>query len=897
MLCEFCLQQKATVQLTKLINSKKTTWHLCEDCASKQTKDLQHQFPQVDTLSNTDFPVQLNNLTNLIAQTIEKELKSLRIFGHFSSQVRDLLESAAKIAKNYGHNLLLPSHLLLAFNACIVGKKIFSYLAIDQTTLQQRLERELWEQQSFTFSPEQGVIIASQTRKVFEQAFKQASQLQQSDLELEHILLGIIEEKTSAAAKILQELGVTGVAVKLAIVKNMERVPTSSISGNKKSIATPSLDYFSTDVTALALDGKLDPLIGREKELERMIQILCRRTKNNPVLIGEPGVGKTAIVEGLAQKIIAGKVPELLQNKRVISLELASLVAGTKYRGEFEDRIRKVLDEIRNAKQNIILFIDELHTVVGVGSAEGTLDGANILKPDLAKGKLQCIGATTIEEYRKHIEKDSALERRFQTIMVEEPTSAETITILQGLQEKYETYHGVHFTKEALRACVQLSQQYINDRFLPDKAIDCMDEAAVRVRLKHLENSPEIQRLEENIAQLKKKKKTYIDEQNYEQAAFIRDEIEKLGQEKLKLRTSKHAGHEDSLQVSPSAVEEVIARWTNVPIMRIAEFEPSALKNLTKRLEAHIKGQSAIISSIVDTIRKAHLGLSDRNRPHASFLFLGPTGVGKTYLCKVLAEVLFGSQEALIRCDMSEYMEQHSVSKLIGSPPGYIGYDQAGQLTEKVRRRPYAVVLFDELEKAHHDVYNILLQILEDGRLTDAQGRKVSFKNAIVIATSNVGGVEIQQAIEGKSMGFGEDKSSTQRYSELSNQVQQQVLRDLKKFFNPEFIARLDEILFFQTLPKTALKAIVDLQLLELSKRLLEQDRHVSFTALLRQAVLKKGLQATTGARAIRREIIAIEKAIAAAIVENQLYQARSLEVSWDSTFTIRPSRAKAATI
>lgn len=903
MLCEYCLNNLATTQLTKLLNDKKHTIHLCESCARKQTQDLHQQFTPTKNIA-APFVNYLNNLenaTSLIAKTLEKELESLRLLSRFPVQTKNLLKQSAIIAKQHGHNLLIPSHLLLAITKSLTGKKIFNFLEIDLQNIQENLEISLQAQQMFFLNQPNTLIISSQTRKVLELAEKQSLLLKQTEINTEHILLGIIEEKTSQAAFLLKELGVTSVAAKLAIVKNLETTPAlASINQNKVLPKTPSLDYFSTDLTALAAEGKLDPVIGRSKELDRTTQILCRRTKNNPVLIGEPGVGKTAIVEGLAQKIFLEQVPEALKNKRVISLDLSALVAGTKYRGEFEERVLKILEEIKKNKHQIILFIDELHTVVGAGSAEGALDGANILKPDLAKGNLQCIGATTIEEYRKHIEKDRALERRFQTVLVEEASIPETIAILKGLQTKYEDYHGVTFSKAAIESCAKLSQQYIGDRFLPDKAIDCLDEAAVRVRLKQTKPTPKNQQACQKLASLKQWKKFLVEKQDYEQAALVQKEIDSLAskEEFDAEQVKKPTAQKPRLIVEATDVEEIIAKWANVPLTRISDFEQDLLKNLDLVLASKVIGQNEIIACVADSIRKARLGLSDKKRPNASFMFLGPTGVGKTYLAKVLAEELFGSQESLIKLDMSEYMEKHSVSKLIGSPPGYIGYEQAGQLTEKVRRKPYSVILLDELEKAHQDIYHILLQILEDGLLTDSQGRKVSFKNTIIIATSNLGGAEIQKALSGKQLGFASNNIPETKLSNLNLSLQKKLQNDLKKYFNPEFLARLDEILFFKPLEKTSLEKIMNIFLEDLAQRM-QQQQHIdlTFTSELKKTVLKNSCQLTSGARALRKEIAQIEKFLAALLLSRKNWTNRSLLLDWQNNICIRPTNTLSAKI
>ncbi|HBC92906.1 MAG TPA: ATP-dependent Clp protease ATP-binding subunit ClpC, partial [Pelotomaculum sp.] len=668
----------------------------------------------------------------------------------------------------------------------------------------------------------------------------------------EHLLLGLIREGEGVAAQILGAYGVDYRKVRAALAHLQGgQIPAEgqAAPGTGGSSATPTLDQYGRDLTVMAREDKLDPVVGREKEIERVIQVLSRRTKNNPVLIGEPGVGKTAIAEGLAQSIKAGNVPETLANKRVVTLDMGTLVAGTKYRGEFEERLKKIIEEIRT-HGNIIMFIDELHTLVGAGAAEGAIDAANILKPALARGELQCIGATTLDEYRKHIEKDAALERRFQPITVAEPSVDETIQILRGLRDKYEAHHRVRFTDAALEAAAKLSSRYITDRFLPDKAIDLLDEAGSRVRLKAFVAPPELKEMEKRLEVLQKEKEAAVNSQEFEKAAEFRDQEQKLRTSLNSLRESwKQQKIGVDLVVDEDDIAHITSSWTGVPVKKIGEAESERLMKMEEVLHQRVVGQDEAIRAISRAVRRARAGLKDPKRPIGSFIFLGPTGVGKTELAKAVAEVLFGSEDAMVRLDMSEYMEKFSVSRLVGAPPGYVGYDEAGQLTEAIRRRPYTVVLLDEIEKAHPDVFNILLQVMEDGRLTDAKGRTIDFRNTVIIMTSNVGVHTIKREA---TLGFKTGKEAEDKYEGMKRKVNE----ELRRTFRPEFLNRIDEIIVFHALSQEQIREIVSLMLKEVAARMKENEIEIEVTEPVKDLLAKEGYDENYGARPLRRAIL-----------------------------------------
>jgi len=692
------------------------------------------------------------------------------------------------------------------------------------------------------------------TKITQELAPKEAAAMGYNYIGTEHLLLALAGETEGLASRILEKSGADYNKIKELVAQALGQPQTPNEAGSPKRAArgassTPNLNTFGRDLTELARNGKLDPVIGRNKEIERVIQILARRTKNNPVLIGDPGVGKTAIAEGLAQRIVEGKVPEVLLNKRVVTLDLAGLVAGTKYRGEFEERLKKIVDEIRSA-ENIVLFIDEMHTLVGAGAAEGAIDASNILKPALARGELQCIGATTIDEYRKYVEKDAALERRFQPIKVEEPTVEETIAILKGLKEKYESHHKVEITEEAMVAAARLSDRYVTDRYLPDKAIDLIDEAASKVRMGSLLAPPNLKDLEDRISEVRKEKTAAVNAQEYEKAARLRDEERRL-QEELdsQRREWENQRMKSKCAVTEEDIAQVVSAWTGIPVSKLAMEETQRLLNMEKELHKRVIGQDEAVTAISRAIRRARAGLKDPKRPIGSFIFLGPTGVGKTELARALAEVLFGDEDAMVQIDMSEYMERHTVSRLVGAPPGYVGYEEGGQLTEAVRRRPYSVVLLDEIEKAHPEVFNVLLQVLEDGRLTEAKGRTVDFRNTVIIMTSNVGANLIRREA---TMGFRTDEDDKQRSYEV---MRERILEEVKKTFRPEFLNRIDELIVFHSLTEEHLSEIVDLMLARVNKRLSEMGLTVEVDNEAKRLLIKDGYDPLFGARPLRRTI------------------------------------------
>ena len=794
----------------------------------------------------------------------------------FTARAEKAIEIANDIAMELGHKYIGTEHIL--YGLCKEGTGIASKVLENQNITDEDIlqEIEMLIGTGEAIDDREALGFTPRSKRVIENAFIEARKLGSEYIGTEHLLIGIMREGDSVAVRIMMDLDIDPRKLYNEIVKvinedesdaNSNRT-TDKNSGSFNS--TPTLNQFGSDLTKQAREGKLDPVIGRKTEIDRVTQILSRRTKNNPCLIGEPGVGKTAVVEGLAEKIVVDDVPEMLKNKRVVTLDISGMVAGAKYRGDFEERIKKCLAEVKKAG-DVILFIDEIHTIVGAGSAEGAVDAANILKPLLARGEVQVIGATTLNEYRKYIEKDSALERRFSPVQVGEPTNEETIKILEGLRDKYEAHHNVKITEEAIKAAVELSVRYINDRFLPDKAIDLIDEAASRVKMKTYTMPDSIKELEEKIESINREKEEAIRVQDFEKAATLRDKVnaekEKLEKEKKKWQ-SKNS--KNVMNLTEEDIAEVIASWTGIPVNKITQDENDKLKHLEETLHKRVIGQNEAVEAVSKAIRRGRVGLKDPNRPIGSFLFLGPTGVGKTELSKALAEALFGNETAMIRVDMSEYMEPHSVAKLIGSPPGYVGYDEGGQLTEKIRRKPYSVILFDEIEKAHPDVMNMLLQILDDGRLTDAQGRTVNFKNTVIIMTSNVGA----RAITDKNvLGFSnssKDKKEGQE-KEYEN-IKKDVMAELKKQFRPEFINRIDDIIVFHKLTNEDIGKIIEIMLKQVKTRLSEQEYDVEIDKSVKDLVAKKGIDANYGARPLKRAIQGIvEDKIAEAILDGKI--------------------------
>ena len=776
-------------------------------------------------------------------------------FTGFTQKANEALNAAIEYAENLGHTYIGSEHLLLGL---LTSEGSVAYTALTARNItaddvENAVRNSVGIGTPTVLSPND---FTPRSKNIIETSITIARSLGHGYVGTEHLLIAIIRDSSCYAMDILDSMNVSAADIAEEITKNVnvsqnEASNSKNPSKAKGKTETPTLDQFGRDLTAVARQGKIDPVIGRQKEIERVIQILCRRTKNNPCLIGEPGVGKTAIAEGLALKIASGEVPEILKDKRIVALDLTGMVAGTKYRGDFEERIKSAIDEVSKSG-NIILFIDEVHTLIGAGSAEGAVDAANILKPALARGEMQVIGATTIEEYRKNIEKDSALERRFQSVLVGEPSREETVEILKGIRDKYEAHHKVKITDEAIEAAVKMSSRYIGDRFLPDKAIDLIDEAASKVRLRAYTPPEDIRELEDKIKRIDEEKASAVNSQNFERAAALRDEEKEIKTHLANAKESwKKQNSETNGVVTPDEIAAIVSEWTHIPVVQLTEEESQRLIHMEEELHRRIVGQDQAVSAVSKAIRRGRVGLKDPNRPTGSFIFLGPTGVGKTELCKTLAATLFGDESAMIRLDMSEFMEKHTVSKLVGSPPGYVGYDEGGQLTEKVRRKPYSVVLFDEIEKAHPDVFNMLLQILDDGVLTDSQGRKVDFKNCIIIMTSNVGAKLITN--EGASaLGFkGEDNGGTMSREDIRSAV----MGELKKCFRPEFLNRVDDIIVFEQLGKEDIKEIARRLLKTLKNRVHDMGIELDFDDSAIDKIADEGFDPVYGARPLKRAI------------------------------------------
>lgn len=785
-------------------------------------------------------------------------------FTGFTEKANKSLNAAVKAAEDLGHTYIGSEHILLGLlsDTSTVAGAVLAAHNITYADIEEELKRSIGVGVPTELQPDD---FTPRSKNILETSVAFARQMGQQLVGTEHVLLAIAREGSCSATLLLSRAGVSMQDivndVSKALMGGTANAGTDNKDGGKENESM--LSQFGRDLTKLAKDGKIDPVIGRQKEIERVIQILSRRTKNNPCLIGEPGVGKTAIAEGLALKIVSGEVPELLKDKKIYSLDLTGMVAGTKYRGDFEERIKKVIDEVKNAK-DVILFIDEVHTLIGAGSAEGAADAANILKPSLARGELQIIGATTIEEYRKHIEKDAALERRFQPVMVDEPSQEEAIEILKGIKDKYEAHHKVKITDEAIESAVKLSTRYIGDRYLPDKAIDLIDEAASRVRLRSYTAPSDLKELEDKKKSVEAEKLSAVNAQEFERAAALRDEERKLDKEIKDKKENWHdmAGKSHD-EVTPADIADIVSSWTGVPVTQLSTEESDRLLHMEDELHRRIVGQDEAVEAVSRAIRRGRVGLKDPKKPIGSFIFLGPTGVGKTELCKALAAAMFGDENAMIRLDMSEYMEKHTVSRLIGSPPGYVGYDEGGQLTEKVRRKPYSVVLFDEIEKAHPDVFNMLLQILDDGVLTDGQGRRVDFKNCIIIMTSNVGAKLISQ--KQKAFGFA---AGAKELEQNEKKIKDAVMGELRNTFRPEFLNRVDDIIVFQRLTKENIKEIASRLLAVLQKRVEDMGIEVTFSDEAVSKIADAGFDDVYGARPLKR---AIQSRIEDALSEEML--------------------------
>ena len=858
MLCEECHVNEANFTVSVVTGEETVIRHLCADCMSRMNSDLVKG--NVRSL--------LSTVLNAIRATAEdenrKEFFSMPIFGRFTQRAQQTLMLAQRIAAELQQPYVGTEHFLLALlktNAS-VPDAVSDRMSYDSVVAELREHLEMTNATDESRGPR--IELSPRAKKTLENSVLESHKLGQNYVTVEHLWLALLGNDDGVAGGLLRKAGVDLSGAREQLLRQMRenagneeaprRIPgfppfATARGRNGNENQKSELEKYSRDLTAAAEKNELDPVIGRETEIQRIIQILIRRTKNNPVLIGEPGVGKSAVAEGLAQRIIQGNVPELLAGKRVMSLDIGSMVAGTKYRGEFEERLKNVMDELHKAG-NVLLFIDEIHTIIGAGATEGSLDAANILKPALSRGEIQCIGATTLDEYRKHIEKDAALERRFQPVVVGEPTAEETLSILYGLRDRYEAHHKVRITDEALAAAVKLSDRYIPDRYLPDKAIDLMDEAASRVRIQACTAPPDVREQEKRLEAVVIEKKEAISHQDFEKAAALRDQERNLNREIEEKRAEWNRAQSTARDtVTEEDIAQVVSQWTGIPVSRMTEQEAQRLVRLEETLHQRLIGQEEAVSAVARAIRRARAGLKDPKRPIGSFIFLGPTGVGKTELCRALGEAMFGDEDSVIRLDMSEYMEKHTVSRLVGSPPGYVGYEEGGQLTEAVRRKPYSVVLLDEVEKAHPDVFNMLLQILEDGRLTDNTGRVVSFKNTILVMTSNAGAHVIGS---GRAMGFGaSQKTETRDYEAMKESV----MKEVKELFRPEFINRVDELIVFHSLTEEEIRRITELMLKQVADRLREQEILLTWDSKVTDKLAKEGYDPKFGARPLRRLI------------------------------------------
>lgn len=831
MLCEQCQQNKATTQITHVSNRGSRTVNLCEVCAARaRGASFSSGYSPFSNVGDPFF--------NMSDQPMrQRRQESINVLDYFSERAKNILQHAAEHAVSLRHQLIDTEHLLWAIiEEKEVGSKLMKELGLKPEDIVSYLKTVSPEGTYTGKTPE----LSPRAKRVLQLAFDESRSLNHNYVGSEHILLALIREGEGLAAQILNKYAVDLTKARAAVIKLVGEGLTEGEVAKEPS-NTPTLDEFSTDLTNKAREGKIDPVIGRQDEIDRLIHILSRRTKNNPVLIGEPGVGKTAIVEGLATRIVQNEVPDTLQNKRLLALDLAGMVAGTKYRGEFEERLKKAVDEVREAHRDVILFIDELHTIVGAGGAEGAIDASNLLKPALARGELQAIGATTLDEYKKHVEKDAALERRFQPIIVKENTVDETIEILYGLRDRYEAHHRVKISDEALTASVKLADRYVQDRFLPDKAIDLIDEASAEVRLRSVAPPQNLQEVQAQIARITKELESLKRSQNKEKQKELEDELQKLKdtRDEIKSVWEKQKGTDYPL-VTIDDVALVLSKMTGIPVTKLTEEERSRLLKLEEQLHEKIIGQDKAVEIVADAVRRARVGLKDPKRPIGVFMFLGPTGVGKTELARVLAEILYGDEEVMVRIDMSEYQERHAVARLIGSPPGYVGHEEGGQLTERVRRQPFSIILLDEIEKAHPDVFNILLQIMEDGRLTDGRGRTVDFKNSILIMTSNLGSRIIQEAYEKKTP---------------EEQTEQKVEELLKAQFRPEFLNRIDEFVLFHSLSEEHILRIVDLLLEDVRRLVHAQDMQLQVNKDAKKFLAEAGFEPEYGARPLRRII------------------------------------------